>query len=197
METKKRRMTLMEYLKKTDKPNNCFTEDGDCIYFRSRPSGLCLVIDKNTYYTEVASDTANRAFHLAPSSELRYFDMMTVSYRLPRIPKNSSIRIALGRYYVADGPYFQLTEPKYATHAMIFDMPQYPNYYKMDTFLKPKYDGQEYHDNIFQVIPRDKIFDWLSQLTFIAQTVRWEEENFLRQCQISFFKRLDDFYCQA
>ena len=195
-EPKKRRMSLRDYLQETHKPNECFSEDRDYIYFRNRPDGLCIVIDKNTYYADKLV-TSSGSHHAFSHSELHYFDIMSISYRMPRIPKNSTIRIMFGRYYVTNEPCFFLTEPKHATHALIFDLPKYPNYYKMDIFAKPKYNGQEYIDNLFQVIPRDSIFDWISRFTYMAETVKWERERFLKQCQIYFFKQLENFYCQA
>jgi hypothetical protein len=192
----KKRMSLKEYLSGTNKPEDCFLEDKDYIIFRSQPNGLRIVIDKNAYYASKSATAEQPHSHLLPPEELRFFDMMTVKYRLPRIPANSDIRIMFGQYYVTpEGPCFYLTEPRTATHAMILNFPKFPDYYRMGTLANPKYDSQEYSDDDCQVIVLDSIFEWVSKIIYISTPLDWEKDNYLKKCQLSFFKQLDDFYC--
>ncbi len=192
----KKRMSLSEYLSSTNKPEDCFLEDKDYIIFRNQPNGLRIVIDKNAYYASKSATAKQPHSHLLPPEELRFFDMMTVRYRLPYIPVDSDIRIMFGQYYVTpEGPCFYLTEPKMATHAMILNFPKYPDYYRMGTLTNPKYDSQGYSDDDCQIIVLDSIFEWISRIIYISTPLAWEIDSYLKKCQLSFFKQLDDFYC--
>ena len=194
---KKKKMTLQEYLNESHRPENRFTEDEDHIIFHSGPESLRVVIDKNTYYASTNADDKhpNRLTH---TQKTKYFDMLAVNYKVPHIPNNAETKMMFGQYYLApEGPSFYLTEPRNATHLLIYDLPKYPDYYRLDNITKPHYDSQGYFDANCQVILRESIYDWVSNLIYIAKPAEWEKEHFLKKCQVNFFGQLDNFYCQA
>ena len=194
---RKRRMSLREYLNDTKRPERCFTEDKHYIIFRNRPDGLRIVIDKNTYYINKPRIAQKPYEYLLPSDELCFFDMLAVNYQLPHIPVSSSIRIMLGQYYVSpEGPTFFLTEPKNARAALIFNLPKYPDNYRVVVDDEPTYDNQSYSDEDCQVIPEESIFSWISESIYIPQPPKGELEEYKKKCQINFQKQLDAF-CQA
>ena len=184
----KTKVTLERYLETTKRPRDKFKQNDEYIIFQHGP--LSITFDKNAY-----CKTVNQKGSLRLSEEILPFDIMNCRYRLPHLPKDSDIGVMFGQYFMTlEGPCFYLTEPKMATHVLISNMPKYPDYYRIDN-VNPKYNREGYSDCECQVITLDSLFDWIGKIIYIAKPAAWEKESYIKKCQLSFFKQLDDFYC--
>lgn len=105
----KRPMSLQDFLYETYEPAWRFEESADyVIYHDDYYSGLSILIDRDAYYT-VRNNT------------IRYFDMLRLHYVHPLLPDKVTIRY--GNYFTSEeyGPSFFLTEPKHASHVIIYN----------------------------------------------------------------------------